>query len=115
MDNLSNLYYEWNELEKKIEEFKTSFYSNTQLISSFQIDCDIFSEYSGSDLEELIKNFNLQNPEWKLTYKKWRILFPYKIMQDIMKELITNIIDLILMITEKVDVKSLIFTGGSFT
>lgn len=114
LDNITELYHEWNEIEKKIEEFKTSFYSNAQLLSSFQIDCDIFSEYCESNINVLINKFNLKNPEWKLSlYKKWKIMFPYKIINDIMKELITHIIDLILIITEKVDVKSLIFTGGA--
>ena len=114
LNNISNLYYDWNELEKKIEEFKTSFYSLAQLISSFQIDCDIFSEYSEFKVETLIKNFNLENPLWKLSLvKKWRIMFPYKIIFDIMKEIMTKINDLIIKITNEVDVKSLIFTGGA--
>jgi len=114
MDNISTLYHDWNELEKKIEEFKTSFYNTSQLISSFQIDCDIFSDYSESEVEELIKNFNSQNPDWQLTlYRRWRICFPYKIILDLMQEIMTNIIDLILIIVKTVDVKSLIFTGGA--
>lgn len=114
MENITKLYHEWTELEKKIEEFKISFYNTNQLLSSFQIDCDIFSDYSKSNVEDLIKNFNSQNPEWQLTlHKYWRINFPYKIIFDLMQELMTSIIDLILIIEKTVDVKSLIFTGGA--
>ena len=40
-------------------------------------------------------------------------MFPYKIMFDLMQELMTNINEIILKIVKDVDVKSLIFTGGA--
>ena len=111
-------YYQWIELEQRIEEFKKSFNNKNLLNRDFIIDCYLFQDTCNRNnirLDELIELFNSENPDLKLKIDSgWRILFPYKIFENLMYELTNKINEYILKIINEVkDIKYLILTGGA--
>ena len=110
-----NKYNDWFEFEEKIELFKKKFRKRDQLDNSFKIDCDIFNNenINKEEFKKLIDKFNSSYPEWELKYEKeWKIEFPFKIINDLMTELIDTIKNkYIIPISKSIkDIKTLIFT-----
>ena len=116
-DDLQNVYVEWMKFEKEVELFKKTY--NFTLIENnvkyYSINCDIFKDYYDGDIKDLVNNFNNNCPEkWKIRIKRrWIIEFPYYIMDDLMEELLKGIENCINEIKNKVEIQSLIFTGGA--
>ena len=113
-----NNYCNWVEFENKIEEFKKNYIKLEQLNQSFKIDCDIFDLGNDQNLEQLINNFNLNHPSWKLKIERsWKILFSFQIIHDLMLELINNIVEKyiskIIDSESFQDIKTLVFAGGA--
>ena len=115
-------YNDWFEFEGKIEDFKKKFIDYKQLNDFYKVDCEIFKEFCKEELNALIEKFNSKNPDWKLKSKgSWKVLFPYKIINDLMFELIHKIKnDYLLKIIQaqsksknKEKIKTLVFTGGA--
>lgn len=106
----------WVRFENSIETFKKNFNNMNQLDKTYEIDCEFFKVLN-LNIEERIKEFNLKNDKWKLSYSKfnnYKIKFPFKIIYDFMVELIGKVIELIVPITETVkDIDTFIFTGGA--
>lgn len=106
----------WVNFENAIENFKTNFNNKTeQLNKPYEIDCEFF-KILNLDIDERISSFNSKN-KWKLSnskFNKFKIKFPFQIIYDFMHELISQVIELILPITETVkDLDTIIFTGGA--
>ena len=110
-----NRYYEWIEFENKIEEFKKKLIKQEQINEKRSIDCDIFEHYCNEDIKDLIMTFNKKHKNYELKIdRSWKILFPFKIIYDLMKELTGKISGYILQIKGNVkNVETLIFTGGA--
>ena len=115
-------YNDWFEFEGKIEDFKKKFINYDQLNDFYRIDCEIFKDFCKEELNTLIEKFNSKKPDWKLKSQgSWKVLFPYKIINDLMFELIHKIKnDYLLKIiqaqtkSKKVGkIKTLVFTGGA--
>ena len=89
----------------------------SQLESQFLIDCDLFEFYYEEDIKFLIEQFNSKFPDIKLKlFRRWKILFPYQIIYNLMFELINEIKQYIIQIlntNNNNDIKTLIFTGGA--
>ena len=113
-------YNNWFEFESKIEEFKKTYTEKEQMENQFSINCEIFEKYCEEDLKKLIKDFNSKHKEksWNLEIedgKGWKILFPFKIINDLMQELMDEIKNKYLskIIESRNDIKTLVFTGGA--
>ena len=116
-----NNYNDWIELEDNIEEFKQKFVNSDQLNSPFKIDLEIFSDYykdKNIGLTDLINKFNKKHIDCKLNIdRSWKILFPYKIMEELMLRLFYSISKYIIKIVEYLKsnylyIKYIILTGG---
>ena len=110
-----NIYNNWIEFENKIEEFKKRFTRKEQIAQYYSIDCDIFEHYCMEDIKDLLMTFNKKHKKYELKIdRSWKILFPFKILYDLMNELTDKISEYISQIIEVVkDVDSIIFTGGA--
>ena len=113
----SEYYTSFIEFENSIEKFKKNLSNENQLNNKFEIDCEIFKLVE-LNITEKIENFNKNNNiKWKLESNRmneYKIKFPYQIIYDFMKELITEVIKIIEPITESIEeVKTIIFSGGA--
>ena len=116
-----NNYNDWIELEHKIEDFKQRLVNPDQLNLPYKIDLEIFSDYCNAkniELAELIIKFNKNHIDCQLNIdRSWKILFPYKIMEDLMFRLVNKILEYIINIVQSMEInnvyiKYLILTGG---
>ena len=112
-----NRYYDWIEFENKIEEFKKKFIKIDLIRKKYSIDCDIFEPYckkDNKDLKDLLGRFNEKNKNYILEIdRNWRILFPFKIIYDLLEELTNKISKSIKTILEVVSIETLLFSGGA--
>ena len=120
------LFESWCNLEKDIKDFKEGI--NIKKINEkekYPICCDVFQEFFDEEinLSDLVNNYNItvEDPDLRLeikSKKKWIILFPYKILDNYIKEqsdLIVKKIKNIIKRTKEnknVDINKLIFVGG---
>ena len=120
LENIKDDYHEWVKFENEVELFKKS-YNFTFIdnnIKYYCINCEIFQScFDGKiNIEDLVNNFNQNRPEnLKIRIKRrWNIEFPYKIMDDLMEELLEGVVNYIKEISNNPNIKiqSLIFTGG---
>ena len=120
LENIKDDYLEWVKFENEVELFKKS-YNFTFIdnnIKYYCINCEIFQNcFDGKiNIEDLVNNFNQNRPEnLKIRIKRrWNIEFPYKIMDDLMEELLEGVVNYIKEISNNPNIKiqSLIFTGG---
>ena len=112
-------YKKWFEFENKIEEFKKTYRKKEQINKQFSINCEIFKN-NCKDLKKIINIFNSNHKQKSCNLQieegeEWTILFPYKIINDLMQELIDRIkIEYLSTIIEsRNDIKTLVFTGGA--
>ena len=109
-----NRYNEWIEFENKIEEFKKRFIREELISQNYIIDCDIFEHYCNEDIKDLIMKFNDKHRNYELKlHRSWKILFPFKIIYDLMDELTNKISEYISQIIEEVSIETIIFSGGA--
>ena len=110
-----NKYNDWIEFENKIEEYKKNFTRKELINQNHSIDCDIFEHYCHEDIKDLIMIFNRKHQNYELKIdRSWKILFPFKILYDLMNELTDKISGYIIEIIEAVkNVENIIFSGGA--
>ena len=101
LENIKDDYLEWVKFENEVELFKKS-YNFTFIdnnIKYYCINCEIFQNcFDGKiNIEDLVNNFNQNRPEnLKIRIKRrWNIEFPYKIMDDLMEELLEGVVNYI--------------------
>jgi len=109
-----NRYNEWIEFENKIEEFKKKFTREELISQNYIIDSDIFEHYCNEDIKDLIMKFNKKHKNYELKiHRSWKILFPFKIIYDLMDELTNKISEYISQIIEEVSIETIIFSEGA--
>ena len=115
------LYSDWDELERKIKDFKEGISNeNIENNEKYPLDFSLFKEIFDDDVEldDLVKEYNdnIYNDDEKLTIKKnkrkWILEFPYKIIYKYMKSQVNAICKIINDINLKEEIHTLIFVGG---
>lgn len=112
-----NLYGDWNDLEKDINEYKETANLDNYKSEYHAIKLNIFKDFFNDDLEDLIKKYNNSVPkECKLiisSKKKWIVNFPYKIIYNYITNQSKYISDKMSNILSKIkDIDTIIFVGG---
>ena len=114
IDIYKNKYNDWIDFENKIQEFKKKFIRKVLINEKQSIDCDIFQDYCNEDIKDLIMKFNEKHKNYVLEINRnWRILFPFKIIYDLMEELTNKISGYISQIIEEISIETIIFSGGA--
>ena len=117
----SQLYRDWYEFERAIKDFKEGITSEKiENNEKFSLNCSLFRDIFDQDtnINDLIKEYNdnIFDNELHLRAKnnkrKWIIEFPYKIIYNYMKEQANSICNIINNITNRANIKTLIFVGG---
>ena len=115
------LFNDWSEMEREIKDFKEGATNekierNEKFSINFSLFQDIFDD--DIDINDLVKEYNdnIYDNNLKLSVKKnkkkWIVEFPYKIIFNYMKTQANSICKIINEITEKEEIKTLIFVGG---
>ena len=114
IDIYKNKYNDWIDFENKIQEFKKKFIRKVLINEKQSTDCDIFQDYCNEDIKDLIMKFNEKHKNYVLEINRnWRILFPFKIIYDLMEELTNKISGYISQIIEEISIETIIFSGGA--
>ena len=122
IDDGSELFNDWYELEREIKDFKEgvtmeNVENNERYPINFTIFKSIFDD-ENINLNDLIKeyNSNIYESELKLKEKKsknkWIIEFPYKIIYKFIKNQADSICKIINDILSNENIKTIIFVGG---
>lgn len=115
-------YLDYCILLEEIENFKINIknYPNNstqrERNEARRINCSLFESLIDSDISELINNYNKNCPEkWKITkHSRYKIYFPYQIMNDLTENIIvSNVVKHLKDILKNVpDIKSIIYAGS---
>ena len=110
------LYDMWHQLQSVIKEKKNIV--KEQKDQTFTINCQIFKDFTnGVSLADLVDKFNSTCPEgWKIiisSTKFWILVFPYKIIFDLIEEHAKKISNKISEIYNQVkEIESILYVGG---
>ena len=117
----SELFNDWNEIEREIKDFKegaknSKIENNEKYPLNLSLFQDLFDE--DVDIIDLVKEYNDNVYDNNLLLsvkknkKKWIVEFPYRIIFNYMKAQADSICKIINDITSKEKIKTIIFVGG---
>ena len=117
----SELFNDWNEIEREIKDFKegaknSKIENNEKYPLNLSLFQDLFDE--DVDINDLVKEYNDNVYDNNLLLsvkknkKKWIVEFPYRIIFNYMKAQADSICKIINDITSKEKIKTIIFVGG---
>ena len=117
----SELFNDWNEIEREIKDFKegaknSKIENNEKYPLNLSLFQDLFDE--DVDINDLVKEYNDNVYDNNLILsvkknkKKWIVEFPYRIIFNYMKAQADSICKKINDITSKENIKTIIFVGG---
>ena len=117
----SELFNDWNEIEREIKDFKegaknSKIENNEKYPLNLSLFQDLFDE--DVDINDLVKEYNDNVYDNNLLLsvkknkKKWIVEFPYRIIFNYMKAQADSICKKINDITSKENIKTIIFVGG---
>ena len=109
------LFIEWYNLQNEIQGKKKI--TEDKKEQFFLVNFGLFQEFTESDIEKLVENYNISCPEgWKISIKnkkRWILSLPYKIFFDLIEDHAKKIIEQLNKVYQKVDnIESIVYVGG---
>ena len=111
----NEVFIEWNNLQYEIQGKKKI--TEDKKEQFFLVNFGFFQEFTESDIEKLVENYNISCPEgWKISIKnkkRWILSLPYKIFFDLIEDHAKKIIEQLNKVYQKVDnIESIVYVGG---